>query len=125
MGDVLGVFADSEGRKWHVCVFRRPSVGSWQRPDSDSASGTVTVVFERPGEERVAVTQWAMGLDSPDSLGRLFSVSADRRVARDRRAHGDRRVASAPVSSEHRSGTDRRTAERRRTCVLDGLFRPA
>jgi len=51
------VFTDHEGRKWNTCVFRRSSVGAWRSKEAWDWSRKVSVVFERNGEERVAVTE--------------------------------------------------------------------
>jgi hypothetical protein len=98
------VFVDDQGRKWHICMFRRSPVGAWASEQDRYFAREVTVVFERPGEERVALTAWRHDWDSEDNLRRLFPRAVERRSGR------DRRVASVAVTVERRSNQDRREA---------------
>ena len=100
------VFVDDEGRKWNACVIRRSSVGAWRSKEAWDWSRKVSVVFERKGEERVAVTDWDDDWDSEQSLRQLFSRAGERRSGRDRRS------LDGVVPADRRGGPDRRWTER-------------
>jgi hypothetical protein len=99
------VFVDQEGRKWNACVFRRSSVGAWRSKEAWEWSRKVSVVFERKGEERVAITDWEDDWNSEESLRRLFSRAHERRSGQDRRG------LEGSVQSDRRAGADRRWTE--------------
>lgn len=96
-------FLDGDGRKWNVCVFRRSSVGAWWSEEDWDWSRKLVVVFERHGEERVAVTDTDHDLNAPGSLARLFAEAGERRSGQDRRA------SPLVVPIERREEPDRRT----------------
>jgi hypothetical protein len=95
-------FVDDESRKWQVCALRRSPVGSWLSEQDRYFAREITVVFERPGEERVALTSWSRDWHSEDNLRRLFARAVERRSGR------DRRVLDVSVLVDRRSGKDRR-----------------
>jgi hypothetical protein len=96
------VFVDDGGGHWNVSVFRRSSVGAWWSEQDWDSSHELAVLFERDGEERVAITDLEYDFDEPVGLERLFYRAADRRSDRDRRGSG------RPMSAERRAGDDRR-----------------
>lgn len=95
-------FVDDEGRNWQVCAFRRSPIGAWMSEEDRYFAREITVVFERPGEERVALTSWSHHWDSEDNLRRLFPRAVERRKGK------DRRVLDVSVVTDRRSGKERR-----------------
>ncbi len=114
MGDAVAKYVDDEGRTWYVCAFWPPRVLSRRAEAPSAESEQATIVFERPGEERVATTSLIHGWDSEERLQELFLCAADRRQCSDRRSGQDRRIADPPKETNSRSGTDRRSGVGRR-----------
>ena len=95
-------FVDDESRKWRVRAFGRGQLGSWMSEEDRYFAREITVVFERSGETRVALTAWSRDWHSEDNLRRLFARAVERRSGR------DRRVLDVSVAVDRRSGKDRR-----------------
>jgi hypothetical protein len=95
-------FVDDDNREWQVCAFRRSPIGSWRSEQDRYFAREMTVVFERSGEARVALTSWSRDWHSDDNLRRLFARATERRSGRDRRA------LNVSVVVDRRSGRDRR-----------------
>jgi hypothetical protein len=109
------MYVDEGGQKWHVCAFWKPSVLSRRAEVPGSEAELATVVFERPGEERVALTTSVQDWDTNDNLRKLFLCAAERREGRERRSGRDRRLEHVGVATDHRSGGERRSGEPRRS----------
>jgi hypothetical protein len=109
------MYVDEGGQKWHVCAFWKPSVLSRRAEVPGSEAELATVVFERPGEERVALTTSVHDWDTSDNLRKLFLCAAERREGRERRSGRDRRLEHVGVATDHRSGGERRSGEPRRS----------
>lgn len=123
MGDAVTMYVDESGRKWHVCAFWKPSVLSRRAEVPGSDAEMATVVFERPGEERVALTTSFHDWNSTENLRKLFLCAAERREGRERRSGVERRLEYAAVATDRRTGVERRSAEpRRRLGGVAGLF---
>lgn len=114
MGDAVTMYVDESGRKWHVCAFWKPSVLSRRAEVPGSDAEMATVVFERPGEERVALTTSFHDWNSTENLRKLFLCAAERREGRERRAGVERRLDYAAVATNRRTGVERRSTEPRR-----------
>jgi len=109
-----------------VCAFWKPSVLSRRAEVPSSDAEMATVVFERPGEERVALTTSFHDWDSSENLRKLFLCAAERRDRRDRRAGIDRRLDYVAVLTDRRGGAERRLGEPRRSRDrATGYFVPA
>jgi hypothetical protein len=100
--DPMVEFVDDENREWQVRAFRRSPVGSFPSEQDRYFAREMTVVFERAGEARVALTSWSRDWHSDDNLRRLFARAVERRSGR------DRRVLDVSVVVDRRSGRDRR-----------------
>ena len=116
MGDAVATYVDDEGQKWHVCAFWQPRPLSRRAEHSGSETEIATIVFERPGEERVATTHSIHGWDSEESLRELFFCAVERRSGKDRRCGEERRSGVADQASDSRTGSERRASEPRRRC---------
>jgi len=114
VGDAVAMYVDESGQKWHVCAFWKPSVLSRRAEVPSSDAEMATVVFERPGEERVALTTSFHDWDSRENLRKLFLCAAERRERRERRAGVDRRLDYVAVLTDRRVGDERRLGEPRR-----------
>jgi hypothetical protein len=114
VGDAVTMYVDESGRKWHVCAFWKPSVLSRRAEVPGSDAEMATVVFERPGEERVALTTSFHDWNSTENLRKLFLCAAERREGRERRSGVERRLDYAAVATDRRTGVKRRSAEPRR-----------
>ncbi len=116
MGDAVATYVDDEGQKWHVCAFWQPRPLSRRAEHPGSETEMATIVFERPGEERVATTHSIHGWDSEESLRELFDCAVERRSGRDRRSGEERRSGAAEQTTDSRTGRERRSSEPRRRC---------
>ena len=116
MGDAVAMYVDDQGKHWHVCAFWKPRVLAHRAEDPTSDADTATVVFERPGEERVATTPSIHGWDSEENLRKLFLGAVERRSGGDRRSGEERRVENILRATDFRSGEERRSADPRRRC---------
>lgn len=116
MGDAVATYMDDEGQKWHVCAFWQPRPLSRRAEHPESETEMATIVFERPGEERVATTHTIHGWDSQENLRELFFCAVERRSGKDRRSGEGRRCGAAEQTTDSRSGRERRSSEPRRRC---------
>jgi hypothetical protein len=116
MGDAVAMYVDERGNHWHVCAFWKPRVLAHRAEDPASEADTATVVFERPGEERVATTPSIHGWDSKENLRKLFLTAVERRSGVDRRSGQERRVEAVARAADLRTGEERRSADPRRRC---------
>jgi hypothetical protein len=114
VGDAVAMYVDESGQKWHVCAFWKPSVLSRRAEAPSSDAEMATVVFERPGEERVALTMSFHDWDSRENLRKLFLCAAERRERRERRSGVDRRLDYVAVLTDRRVGDERRLGDPRR-----------
>jgi hypothetical protein len=113
MGDAVASYIDDQGNHWHVCAFWKPRVLARRAEDPVSDADKATIVFERPGQERVAITSSIHGWDSEESLRRLFCGAVERRSGADRRSGEERREFRTEDEEERRSGDPRRRCDRR------------
>jgi hypothetical protein len=114
LSDATAKYVDDEGQTWYACAFWKPRVLSRRAEVPAEDAEEATIVFERPGEERVATTTSLNDWDTPDKLRELFLCAADRRKGGDRRTGHDRRQDDIPPGTNQRSGTDRRCGVGRR-----------
>jgi len=114
VGDATAKYIDDAGQTWYVCAFWQPRVLSRRAETPGADAEEATIVFERPGEERVAITSLTRDWDTKDRLRELFLCASDRRERSDRRSGQERRVEDSPKDTNCRSGTERRSVVGRR-----------
>jgi len=116
MGDAVATYVDDQGNHWHVCAFWKPRVLARRAEDPTSDTDNATVVFERPGEERIATTPSVHGWDSRENLRKLFLAAVERRSGVDRRSGQERRQEVVARATDFRTGAERRSGDPRRRC---------
>jgi hypothetical protein len=76
-----------------------------------------TVIFERPGEDRVTVAMTVDEWRTPAGLSKLFDRALERRGGEDRRTGQERRVVERTIPAERRRSDRRIAGERRKLRV--------
>jgi hypothetical protein len=76
-----------------------------------------TVIFERPGEDRVTVAMTVDEWRTPAGLSMLFARALERRGGEDRRTGQERRVVERTIPAERRRSDRRIAGERRKLRV--------